>query len=302
MATLVDSHVHLDRYTDEAVASMVSRAAAAGVQRLLTIGVDLETSRAALRLAARHPGVLAAVGIHPTRLSGQDSPHPPAIMPTMGPPTPTASPASGRGGGAEISLPSPSQGRGDQGPHGRHDGGAGGGGYLADLRALLGQQPAAIGEVGLDESAPDLNGQQRFLAACLRLADEHGLPLVLHVVGALAVHEAALAIVGRHPGVRTVAHYFVGGPELARQYVERGCWISVGRPVTRPAESAVRAAVPTIPLDRLLLETDTYPLPGRTTEPRDVTAVCAAVAELRGESYDAIAAATTASFAAFIGP
>ena len=47
---------------------MVSRGAAAGVARLLTIGVDLATSRAALRLAERHPGVLAAVGIHPTRL------------------------------------------------------------------------------------------------------------------------------------------------------------------------------------------------------------------------------------------
>jgi TatD DNase family protein len=236
MQSLVDSHVHLDRYADEEVASMVSRAAAAGVQRLLTIGVDLETSRAALRLAARHPGVLASIGIHPTRLQIR---------------------------------------------------GPGGGSHLADLRALLDQGPAAIGEVGLDEGAPDLDGQQRFLAACLQLADEHGLPVVLHVVGALAIHEAALAIVGRHPGVRTVAHYFVGGPVLARQYVERGCWISVGRPVTRPAESAVRAAVPTIP-------------PGRTTEPRDVTAVCAAVAELRGESYDEIAAATTASFAAFI--
>src|SRR6186713_453567 len=68
MATLVDSHVHLDRYTDEEVTAMVSRGAAAGVTRLLTIGVDLATSQAALRLAERHPEILAAVGIHPTRL------------------------------------------------------------------------------------------------------------------------------------------------------------------------------------------------------------------------------------------
>jgi TatD DNase family protein len=54
-------------------------------------------------------------------------------------------------------------------------------------------------------------------------------------------------------------------------------------------------------LDRLLLETDTYPLPGRTTEPRDVAAVCAAVAELRGQTYEEIAAATTANFGRFIG-
>ena len=280
MATLVDSHVHLDRYPDEEVRAMVSRSAAAGVVRLLTIGVDLATSRAALRLAERHPGVLAAVGIHPTRLHLLGHPLPPDPLPR----------ARGRGRYGS-SLPAPA-----------HGGlpGAGGGGYLGDLRALLDQQPAAIGEVGLDESAPDLAGQRRFLAACLRLAEEHALPLVLHVVGAPAIHEAALALVDEHPAVRTVAHYFVGGPELARRYLKSGCWISVGRPVTRPAEAAVRAAVPTIPPDRLLLETDTYPLPGRTTEPRDVTAVCAAVAELTGRAYEEIAAATTANFAEFI--
>jgi TatD DNase family protein len=226
---------------------MVSQAEAAGVQRLLTIGVDVATSRAALDLADQFPGVLAAVGIHPTRLT--------------------------RGGAASVEQ----------------------------LRALLSNRAAAIGEVGLDEHAADLTEQSRFLDACLALAGEHALPVVLHVVGEQAVHEAALALVARRPAVRAVAHYFVGGPELARLYLEHGCWISVGRPVTRPTDVAVRQAVPLIPLDRLLLETDTYPLPGRTTEPRDVTSVCAAVAALTGRSYAEVAAATTASFAAFIG-
>ena len=57
---LVDSHVHLDRYSDEEVARMVSRAKSAGVGSLLTIGVDRATSEAALRLAERHTEVLAA--------------------------------------------------------------------------------------------------------------------------------------------------------------------------------------------------------------------------------------------------
>lgn len=248
-ALLVDSHVHLDRYTDEDVRRMVSRAEAAGVHRLLTIGTDLATSQAALGLASRYPQMLATIGIHPTRLN--------------------LTPAAG-----------------DE---------------IASLRDLLLQRPSAIGEVGLDEHAPGLAGQSRFLDACLALAEEHGLPVVLHVVGAPAVHEAALALVARRPTVRTVAHYFVSGPDLARRYLEHGCWISVGRPVTRPSELAVRQAVPLIPPDRLLLETDTYPLPGRTTEPRDVTSVCAAVGELTGRSYAEVAAATTASFAAFIG-
>jgi len=101
--------------------------------------------------------------------------------------------------------------------------------------------------------------------------------------------------------VRTVVHYFVGDAELAQHYIDVGCWIAVGRPVTRPAEEAVRAAVRAIPQDRLLLETDTYPLPGRTTEPRDVIGVCAAVSELTRRSYDEIAQATTANFKRFVG-
>ena len=67
---------------------MVSRGAAAGVARLLTIGVDLATSRAALELAARHPSILAAVGIHPTRLF---SPSPPTPSPCAGEGESTAS-------------------------------------------------------------------------------------------------------------------------------------------------------------------------------------------------------------------
>src|SRR3954447_12100899 len=68
-APLVDSHVHLDRYPPDAVDEMLRRATEVGVTRLLTVGVDLPTSRVALRLAAGRPSVLAAVGVHPTRLA-----------------------------------------------------------------------------------------------------------------------------------------------------------------------------------------------------------------------------------------
>ena len=60
--------------------------------------------------------------------------------------------------------------------------------------------------------------------------------------------------------------------------------------------TALRGAIGRIPLDRLLLETDTYPIEGRTTEPRDVAEVCRAVAELRGEPFEAVARATTANY------
>ncbi|MCC7369728.1 MAG: TatD family hydrolase [Chloroflexi bacterium] len=282
---LVDSHVHLDRYTDDEVGRMVREAAQAGVGTLLTIGTDAPSSRAALRLAARHPSVLAAVGVHPTRLevSGGAAGAARSLRQLLGRDLPGPVRAA-PGGVAALAV-------GDASPVS-----VGGTAPAAIGRTV----PAAIGEVGLDAAAPDLDGQQRFLAACVALAAQHALPLVLHVVGEPAVHEAALTVVRAQPAVRTVAHYFVGGPALAARYLEAGCWISVGRPVTRQAETAVRAAVPRIPLDRLLLETDTYPLPGRATEPRDVATVCAGVAELHGASVEAVAAATTASFWAWL--
>ena len=248
----MDSHVHLDRYSDEEVHRMVLEAEQAGVRQLLTIGTDRDSSRTALTLAGRHPRILAAIGIHPTRLHTLDQRQPPIRL-------------------------------------------------LSDLLREAEPTVSAIGEVGLDAGAPDLDGQQRFLAGCVELTAERDLPLVLHVVGEAAVHEMALSILAQRPEVRAVAHYFVGGPDLAAQYLEAGCWISVGRTVTRKSEASVRAAVQMIPLDRLLLETDTYPLPGRTTEPRDVATVCAAVAEITGRPYVDVAQTTTANFAVFLG-
>ena len=171
----------------------------------------------------------------------------------------------------------------------------------AELRALAraAARPGvvAIGEVGLDHSADRpadaLARQRSFFEGCLDLAAAADLPLVLHVVGA---HDVALDLLAARAPVRAVVHYFVGDAELAARYLELGCSISVGKPVTRPTEAAPRQALAAIPLDRLLLETDTYPLPGRTTEPRDVIAVCEAVAEIRGVTPAEVAVQTMDNF------
>ena len=166
--------------------------------------------------------------------------------------------------------------------------------------AMLGGA-AAIGEVGLDADAPGLDEQAYFLDACLDLVDEVSLPLVLHVVGPPEVHELALGRLRARAPVAAVVHYFVGDAELARRYLDVGCDVSVGKPATRPEHAALREAIATIPLDRLLLETDTYPLPGRTTEPRDLPLVCAAVAELQDVAPALVAERTAASFERLFG-
>jgi TatD DNase family protein len=166
--------------------------------------------------------------------------------------------------------------------------------------AMLGGA-AAIGEIGLDADGPDLEGQVYFLDACLDLVDEVPLPLVLHVVGPPEVHALAFGRLATRAPVEAVVHYFDGDAALAGRYLEVGCDVSVGRPVTRPANVVLREAVAAIPLDRLLLETDTYPLTGRTTEPRDLPDVCAAVAELHGVSPAVVAERTTANFERLFG-
>ena len=61
--SLVDSHCHLEMIADTPAA--VAEARAAGVEQMVTIGIDLATSRQAIELAGREPGVYATVGLHP---------------------------------------------------------------------------------------------------------------------------------------------------------------------------------------------------------------------------------------------
>lgn len=72
-AQYVDSHAHLDaEQFDEDREAVVERALAAGVTRIITVGADLASSRAAVRLAERHISVFATVGVHPHFASGCD--------------------------------------------------------------------------------------------------------------------------------------------------------------------------------------------------------------------------------------
>ena len=161
----------------------------------------------------------------------------------------------------------------------------------------------AIGEVGLDyaptAAPPDV--QRAFLIDCLDLAQQLGRAVALHVVGARAHADALALLAARTAGPPVIVHYFVGDEHLAAAYLAVGCALSVGKPVTRPENAALRAAVRTIPPERLLLETDAYPLPGRTTEPRDVVDICRAVAALRDEPPEVVARTTTDNFRRLLG-
>ena len=78
MHTFYDTHAHLDYpdFADE-LPQVIERAQAAGIQKIVSIGTDLESSRAAIGLADRFPNVFAVVGWHPTNVTGA----PPDIRP-----------------------------------------------------------------------------------------------------------------------------------------------------------------------------------------------------------------------------
>ena len=97
-------------------------------------------------------------------------------------------------------------------------------------------------------------------------------------------------------------HCFTGGPEEAKRCLDLGFHISFAGIVTYPKATDVQAAAQLVPLDRLLVETDSpylAPVPhrGKRNEPAMVVATAKRLAELRGEAFETIAEATTRNFA-----
>jgi TatD DNase family protein len=87
MPTFYDTHAHLD-YPDFAqeLPQIVARAAAAGIERIITIGTDLESSRRAIQLAEQFPKVFAAVGWHPSDAAKAPADFRPALRELAGSP------------------------------------------------------------------------------------------------------------------------------------------------------------------------------------------------------------------------
>jgi len=157
----------------------------------------------------------------------------------------------------------------------------------------------AVGEIGLDYHY-DLDPrptQAERLRRQLVLAEELDLPVVLHVRDA---HEDLAAILADHPGNRGVIHSFTAGPAEAERYLELGWYLAFNGVLTFPKAPEVREAARLVPLDRLLLETDSpylapVPLRGRRCEPGYVAHVLARLADLRGDSPELLDQRTTAN-------
>ncbi|WP_240127093.1 TatD family hydrolase [Thermomonas alba] len=158
------------------------------------------------------------------------------------------------------------------------------------------ERPHAVGECGLDFFVPGLDAQvqQDYFEGQLRLAREFELPVIVHARRAV---DAVIATLRRIGGLRGVVHSFSGSPEQAAQLHRLGFLLGIGGPVTYARAQRLRQIVATMPLEQLLLETDSPDQPGAShrgqrNEPAFLPEVLAVVAQLRGMTPEAVATAT----------
>ena len=240
-----DSHCHL-HLCSEPAPELVERARARGVATLVTIGIDVASSRTAVGLADELD-LYCSVGLHPNDATEWNDD------------------------------------------------------VAAELDTLArGQRVVAVGESGLDfyrDSAPP-DVQEVVFRHHIDLAGKYDKTLVIHTRASLDAALDVLTAVGPPP--RVIFHCWSGDPDQARRALDLGAFISFAGNVSFKNAESLRVAARAVPLDRLLIETDSpylapHPLRGSANEPGNVVHVGAAVAAARGDDVGAVAAATTAN-------
>ena len=249
--------------------AVVARARRAGIIRMLVPALDLPSARRVLELAKLHPDILAAVGVHPTEAR-------------------------------ELSAAE-----------------------AEDLRSLAAQEKvAAIGEIGLDyfwvrEESRRIE-QQLLLRTQLEVAQGVAKPVVLHMreEGDASSGPCAAAMLrilrdwcealrasgsplASRPGV---LHSYAGDMEMAAAAIDLGFYVGVGGPVTYPRSDARRDVVKQLPLEQLLIETDSpFQAPqlhrGQRNEPAYVVDIADRIAQIQSRRPEEVAETTTRSAA-----
>jgi TatD DNase family protein len=253
---LIDTHAHLfdDRFSKDLPAVLAR--AAVELERIVCLGVDVESSRLSVEIASTYPIVVAAVGIQPNHAAEAEP-----------------------GDWAEIVK-------------------------LAETAPRV----VAIGETGLDRywDRTPFDVQEDYFVRHIELARDLGKPFVIHcreaeadVVRVLREHKER----GPH---RAVMHSFSGDLETARACLEMGLYISFAGMVTYPTAQNLRDVVKEVPLDRLLVETDSpylapQPVRGKRNEPAFVAHTAALLAGVKGVNAAELAEHTTRNAKALFG-
>jgi len=254
-----DTHSHFDSFEKEGtVQAVLSRAAAAGVTRMCAVGSSEQSNDLVVRLARENPSVLtAAVGYDRDQIEKPRSP---------------------------------------------------------ERLAALAEDPCvvAVGEVGLDYyySAETAAEQRTLFGEMLEFAAPRQLPVIVHSRYAdedtlQMLRDFSMVWKQSFHGVETppppgVLHCFTGDAPFAEALLKLGYMISFAGIVTFNNADPLRAVAKEIPEDRLLIETDCpyltpKPFRGKVNEPAFVVHVAEMLAQVRGTTPEALAAATCAN-------
>lgn len=249
---LVDSHCHLDRLDLSAreggLQAVIADAKARGVSHMLTVAVDLDSSKSLIELTSKHSNIYSSVGVHPL----QDE---------------------------ELPMPSVEQLV-----------------SLADAPKVV-----AIGETGLDNfySADSYQWQRESFINHLQAAQQVHKPIIVHTRDA---RDETIELLNQYslPSAG-VLHCFTETWEMAKAALDLGFYISFSGIVTFKSADDLRAVVKKIPLDRILVETDSpwlapVPYRGKQNEPQYVYEVAQTVADLKQVSLEQLAETTTNNF------
>jgi TatD DNase family protein len=158
----------------------------------------------------------------------------------------------------------------------------------------------AIGETGLDrywDSAP-IDLQREYFDRHLELARRLDLPFVVHCRDAEEDVLAQLRTAAEAGPLRGVMHSFTGSRATAEACLELGLYVSFAGMLTYRRSDELRQTAAAIPLDRVLVETDSpylapVPLRGKRNEPANVKLTATTLAEARGMTLDEVALQTT---------
>ena len=175
---------------------------------------------------------------------------------------------------------------------------------LARIPALL-KHPkvVAVGEIGLDYHYEPIPKTEQFAVFIeqMQMAHDARKPIIIHTRDAWDDTFALLKEYWRPTGLPCILHCFTGNPEQARTALDLDCHLSFSGILTYPKAVDVHESAKIVPLNRLLVETDSPYLPpvpyrGKRNEPAHVLHTALRLAELRGQDFELIADATTSNF------
>lgn len=176
---------------------------------------------------------------------------------------------------------------------------------MQDLKKMMSKKTdykiVGIGECGLDFHYPDYNKQQQYdvFKAHIELALEYDLALIIHSRDA---YDETLSILEpfKHDIKRGVMHCFSYDNSFAQQVIEWHYLLGIGGTITYPRNEVLRDIVRTVPLEKIVLETDAPFLPpqsmrGKKNHPQYIRAIAEYIAQLKNKSIETIAQTTTAN-------